>query len=409
MNKWPKFPFCFLIISFFLFFTFCSGQGDQESAANSYPDKSVNLLEDCQENRAESSDINCSSQKEEKWKESFYFVRDEISFEPSQDIYKFDQGLVWGRQGNAKEQALFLANLLRDEGEEVRIARGELSGDKASLLVESMFPERKDFDYSKDVLISFPAQDKKLIQAVKDHWWVQIYKNDQWLDLDPSFPEAKIGQAFVPLAETFDSFDEDFLSTVTISLEVEKGLFKKRKVLNPETETVLEWEGSIREVVNRPLALKIVASFQAADEEEEGGGLGGLFGGLSGGEKKASNKSKKIEVIYHTHLIIDQEEAEEGSFSQIIPTFSKQKDEESITKLILRFRLESPEGKVTNVERVLFQKNNLKQMPNYFQRHSILITGNDVLPEAWDKELKKVLEKNRLDSLKKGLEKRKKI
>ncbi|MFQ5721595.1 MAG: transglutaminase domain-containing protein, partial [Candidatus Aminicenantales bacterium] len=410
MNKWLKTSSCFLIVIFIFSLTFCSNRDLGKGSSNLSSDKPSStpavIVNDSQRDHPDFSAIDQSSQKEEKWKESFYFIRDEIRFEPSQDIYKFDQGLLWSRQGNAKEQALLLANLLRDEGEEVRIARGELSKDKASLLIEGIFPEKKNFGYSKDVLLSFPAQDRRLIQAVKDHWWVQIYKNDQWLDLDPSFPEAKIGQAFAPLAETFDSVDEDFFPTITISLEIEKGVFKKRKILNPETETVLEWEGSIKEVVNKPLTLKIVASFQTAEEEEEeSGGLGGLFGGLSGGEKKASDeKSKKIEVIYHAHLIVNQKEVEEGSFSQIIPASSKQKVKETITKVALNFQFENPEGTTTSIERLLFQKNKRSQRPDYVQRHSILITANDIPQEAWAKDLKKVLGKERLESLKKELE-----
>lgn len=406
MNNLQKFSYVFLAAIFLVFLASCSGKGQKENKATSSFAQSSDTLDNPEESNTDSEKIQLDEGTEEKWRESFSFVRDEIHFEPSTDIYEFGQGILWSRQGNAKEQAVYLADILGDEGEEVRFVRGKLDNDKAALLIGSMFPEKKDFSYNENVLISNPSQNKELVEAVRNHWWVQIFKKNQWIDLDPCFPDAEVGKAYASVEETFDNFDEDLLPKLTISLDVEKGQFKENRALNPETENVLEWEGTIQEVLDQPLTLKIIANFRAAKEEEEEKGLGGMFGDLAGREKKASGKkTKKFETIYQASLIINNEEKESSAFSQIVPGSSKQKEEEeTVTKLTLHFKMENYEGKTLDIDRILFEKQKENGNPRYFQRHSILITTNDIPKEAWEKDLKKVLAKEKLDELEKDLE-----
>ena len=218
---------------------------------------------------------------EEKWMETFLFVRDQIRFEPTTLILKSPQDVLWSRRGNAKEQALLLVELLREDCEEARYAFGTLDEEAARSLIQSMFPQTRDFSYNDDIPLSFPSQDRKLIEAVKKHCWTQIYKNDQWVDLDPSFPEAEVGQSYSSLENSDDEMDEDFFPELSIGLEIEKGRLKGDRVIDPEVESVFEWDGTLQEVANRPLNLKILANIQAVEEEGENT-MAGMLGGVGG-------------------------------------------------------------------------------------------------------------------------------
>jgi len=360
-------------------------------------------IENTQVNRPDSSIRESEKTSIKKWEDTFLFVRDQIRFEPKEVILKTSQGVLWSRKGNAREQALLLAQLLREDGEEVRYAFGSLDDDKARLLIKSMFPERRDFSYSDDVPLSYPSQKKELTEIVKNHCWVQISKNDQWIDLDPCFPDAEVGQAPANLEITSDYIDEEYLPNMVITLEVEKGRFEENRVFNPETESVFEWEETLQEISNQPLYLKIIANIQAEEEEEKKSPMGGLMGGLAG--RKSKDKSKKseiknVEYLASLHLIDD--ELDRGSFSQTIS--DEEEAEEGITKITLKFKMENLDREPMVFERPLFEKFKKDQQPHYFQRHSILITGNEIPMEAWERDLAKILDNEKLDELKKNLD-----
>ncbi len=340
---------------------------------------------------------------EENWMETFLFVRDQIRFEPTTLILKSPQDVLWSRSGNAKEQASLLVELLREDGEEARYASGSLEDETARSLIQSMFQQIREFSYNDDVPLSFPSQKRDLIQTVKKHYWVQIFKNDQWVDLDPCFPNAEAGQTYASLDNTDEEMDEAFFPEMSISLEIEKGRFRKNRVIDPDTEVIFEWEGTLQEISNQPLYLKILANIQAVEEEKGKSPMGGMLGGLGG--RKSSDKSKKSKektVEYLASLQLIDDELDQGSFSQ---TVSDEKEaEENITKIALKFRIENLGGEPLEVERLLFEKLEKDQQPHYFQRHSILITGGNLTGEAWEGDLTDFMDNTALDELKKNLD-----
>ena len=341
---------------------------------------------------------------EEKWKEAFVFVRDQTRFEPTTLILKSSQDVLWSRSGNAREQALLLADLLREDGEEVRYASGVLEDDKARVLIRSMFPLAREFSYGEDVPLSFPSQNKNLITAVQKHTWVQIFKNDRWVDLDPCFPDAEAGQTFASADKTYDDMDEDFFPRISLSLEVEKGRWEDKRVLDAEKDSVFQWEGTLRDIANQPLSLTILADIQA---KEEGGGqpspMGGILGGLGGRKSKDKGKQPEAKMVeYEAILHLAGDELDRGQFSHTVS--AEEKEEEEITRVSLQFQMESPDGKLLEVERLLFEKNEEDQLPHYFQRHSILISGGEIPDEAWTGDLSDFLDNQDRDELKKNLE-----
>ena len=339
----------------------------------------------------------------EKWMETFLFVRDQIRFEPTALILKSPQDVLWSRSGNAKEQALLLVELLREDDEEARYAFGSLEDDKTRSLIQSMFPQIRDFSYSDDIPLSSPSQKRGLIETVEKHCWVQVFKNDQWIDLDPCFPDAEVGQAYAYADNTDEEMDEDFFPEMSIALEVEKGRFEENQVFDQESETVFEWEGTLQEIANQSLYLKILANIQAVEEDEGKSPMGGMLGGLGGRkttDKGKKSKQKNVEYMASLHLVDD--ELDYGSFSQTVS--DEEEAEEAITKITIKFKMGNSEGEPMEVERILFEKLEKDQQPHYFQRHSILIAGSEIPEEAWEGDLTDFMDNKDLDELKKNLD-----
>jgi len=390
---------------------YCSKKSDRNSATNTSINQAINTEEDQTKNTTE---LALSTEKvslKEEWEESFVFVRDEIHFEPSPSVLKTNEGVLWGRRGNAVEQASLLAELLRENGAQARLAFGELDKSNALRLIDSMFPSRMDFDYHKDVLLSAPSEDRALSDSVRKHCWVQLSIDDRWIDLDPCFPDAEIGHAYASLDETSEDLDEDSLPELTILLEVERGKFSVDKIREPETIEIWEWSAPLHEALNRAMALKIVTDFRAIEgdeekKEESGSPMGGIMGGLAGGSKKEKTKKPaRVEALYEAILLLDNEEKVEGKFSQMIHAGEDEHEEmDTITTIQLRFKIDNLGRAPIEANRILFKKKDWDNNPHYFQRHSILITGNIIPLEAWEPDMKEALENKQLDSLKKTLE-----
>lgn len=66
------------------------------------------------------------------------FVRAQIAFQAYQGVLRGAQGTLVSRSGNAIDQSLLLAKLLKDAGFEARIVRGDLPPDDARVLLQSM-------------------------------------------------------------------------------------------------------------------------------------------------------------------------------------------------------------------------------------------------------------------------------
>jgi hypothetical protein len=328
------------------------------------------------------------------WEEAFKFVRDGISTEPSTFPLKTADGVRWGRSGNSLEKALFLAQLLQDNGITVQIAEGELDDQAAAKLVGSIFPAGKMFSYKKDVPVSIPVEDPRLIAAVKHHFWVQKADGDNWVDLDPSFPGAEPGQAFAPVQNTFEPTDEALKTRVSIVLEYTEADFG-------EPQPVLSWEGKMEEVANQPLSLTVVAEFQKAAEEseEEDEAAGGVFGALGGESSKKKKGETRETVSYNAALMLSGEGAADGQFSP---------GKGEIARLVLKMKFESLDEVVSESERILFERTEKRAEAPIFQRHAILIAPNRIPAEVWQNRLNAVSDKNLLADVKSQVEQIKK-
>ena len=71
------------------------------------------------------------------------FVTEEIYFEQYPGLLRGAQGTLMARAGNALDQAVLLATLLKDAGRDARIARVTLGPEQAALLIRQMNVERR--------------------------------------------------------------------------------------------------------------------------------------------------------------------------------------------------------------------------------------------------------------------------
>lgn len=189
----------------------------------------------------------------------FGFVRDEISYESYLGSLRGARGALWSRAGNALDQASLLVALLRASGISARYARGELSNAEARILVASMFPAptRVSGFLPAGVTPADPENDAALLQETRDHDWVQLDTGGGFVDADPSFGDAQLGDTFAAETETYVEVADSRRHHATLRVLVERAQpfagFLGASVLG-ETN-VLDGTFTSAELVGRPLSL----------------------------------------------------------------------------------------------------------------------------------------------------------
>ena len=203
------------------------------------------------------------------------WVADHIAPERYDGVLKGARGAYLTGRGNSADQALLLANLLRDAGVDTRFATCDTAetpdddrppaieldraesiaahvsdpGLRAAILAlprryaEQRRTTQRDAAELAEALalVPFPpwAPPEPAPEEPKPHVWVQVGVSDSWSDLDPS---TSTGRAPCDAAETFDALPEAMFHRVRISLALE------------------QWMG---EALTRPVAL--TAEFATAD------------------------------------------------------------------------------------------------------------------------------------------------
>ena len=270
----------------------------------------------------------------------FQWVRDNTTLVPYQGVLRGPTGVLMDRMGNSLDRALLLAELLRATGATVRLAHGQLTpeqalaiakhgqalptrppsssspGDDAAAIatqaagrqldtarlskaVEQMadatrtltqrFQQRVDqqtaglartFAAPATLTATHAAAD---VEALRDHWWVQVQQERQWLDLDPSVSDAGPGRTVVGATEVVapTAVPQALYHDVAIRVVIERWssgrleeataleqrlrpleLFGQRIVLRHEA---INWPSNLP-VEGDEAAARLLAAFQAQQE-----------------------------------------------------------------------------------------------------------------------------------------------
>ena len=234
---------------------------------------------------------------------AFAFVRDRIGFDPYRGVLRGAEGTLAAQAGSAADRAELLGSLLRAMDFTTQFAFADLDAATADRLVERSLqtPEsplegptafdsidrslaqtivpraRRDFALLTDALgdsIAAIPGDPETADAEESlrHTWVQLERDGQWVDLDPSFGDAAFGTPLVTASATADEIPPEERATVTIRVHAENlvdGAIVEQVVL----EQTLDAAAAARS--------QVLLAFQPA-----GGGGGGLLGGgdlLGGG------------------------------------------------------------------------------------------------------------------------------
>jgi hypothetical protein len=195
---------------------------------------------------------------------AFALVRDSTGFDPYAGELRGPYGTLAARAGNSLDRALLLKRLLDVMLVPSRLVRGTLDDTTAAALVARSFqPPAKPLSSVPideqetgpfDSIVSRARRDYALLRgalgdrlskmdgaanaqalaATKDHFWVQMAFGAQWVDLDPSMPDAQPGQTLTQPQQFLDSVPEELQQTVTIRVLAEtlsNGLLSESPVL----------------------------------------------------------------------------------------------------------------------------------------------------------------------------------
>lgn len=214
----------------------------------------------------------------------FEWVRDNTFWVPYQGSLRGATGVLMDRLGSSLDRALLLGTLLSSAGEQVRIAKAQLTDDQANDLWTEIQKTRntrdslqaaqveydenridtiakrldldtqelqqgiqqlsrlnsKDEDEAKkrvekqtEMLMETLNQNRewddesskqRFVEALRIHWWIQYKTEEGWIDLDPLERSHRPGEILTEPDETFglEELDEELFHQLTIRVVVEQ-------------------------------------------------------------------------------------------------------------------------------------------------------------------------------------------
>jgi hypothetical protein len=204
----------------------------------------------------------------------FAYVHDRVRTEIYRGVLRGGRGTLTGGAGNAWDQALLLAAMLRHQGREVRFARAHLTPQMAARIVDRMFTDAgrprgtvgqplqipdslqkrgratlaqiqtnwqraqtdllEALDRAHLPLGDAATSEQTLESEAADHLFVEYHEGDRWIALDP-IATAAPGAPVAPAGEFFPEVPDSFYHHVTIRVMIEERRDQK-----------LEWKEALR-------------------------------------------------------------------------------------------------------------------------------------------------------------------
>lgn len=286
--------------------------------------------------------------------EIFGAVSTRVRFEPYAGILRGAEGTALAQAGNALDQSVLLARLLRLQGYEVRFVRGSLTDRNRDVLVRGMYPPDIPAGSSSQEFAPFDAYaDPLLRRLVADHYWLEIRQGDSWLPLDPSFPRAAVGEAYGVAEERMAQPGRE--ASVLLAIRY------KRQFASGATELVDETEERVADIALRPISLQQVMTPLAEPpaEGENKSPLGAFGGALSGksapdtAEPSAATPQPRIVGAAREWRFVVPGRGRTSGKSLVL----RQRRDSAIAREWLEFDILSPGMQPRTVTRTLFQAN----------------------------------------------------
>ena len=209
--------------------------------------------------------------------EAFDEVARRVRFEPYAGIQRGARGTARAQAGNAIDQALLLAEILRASRYETRLVHGSLPPENAAALLRGLYPPRVPSGTFDGVYLPYDVTaDAELVALVRDHYWVEVNQGSTWLPLDPSFPRARIGEAYGTATDRFAEPPADLYQRIEFAWEID----------TPDrgAQQVARWGGTVAALGLQPISLVVDAiPASAAQPPIVQPSAGGLFGGALSG------------------------------------------------------------------------------------------------------------------------------
>jgi hypothetical protein len=141
----------------------------------------------------------------------FFYVRDNISFEPYEGNQRGVRGTLISRSGNSVDQAALLRELLEMEKIPARYAFGRLSAADAALRLRGTVGSATlaGRGLPPKTSVTDPSKDRAVLNAARSAVWVEAQVKGKWVPLDPSNPSAIYGVAPTVKSGASDGIPEE--------------------------------------------------------------------------------------------------------------------------------------------------------------------------------------------------------
>ena len=181
---------------------------------------------------------------------AFEFVRDSIAFDAYPGVLRGVEGTLAARAGNAWDRALLLRTLLDDMMLSTRLATGRLDDATAERVARRVLEPvavpledgrgvaesqvrlgavtdraTRDYGLLREALGDRVGDMRSLVvddlvPDVRDHVWVQVRWGTEWLDLDPTLPDAVPGTTLTAATATTSEVPDERIDRVTLRVLV---------------------------------------------------------------------------------------------------------------------------------------------------------------------------------------------
>ncbi|MCJ7837674.1 MAG: hypothetical protein MUP61_00475 [Burkholderiales bacterium] len=304
-----------------------------------------------------------------------------IRYEPYAGVLRGPRATALARGGNAADQALLLAELLRAKGYRVRFAFGTLEGENLNTLIRGLYPpDVPAMEVPENFSPFDPTNDAELRRLGADHVWLELDQgNDTWLPLDPAFPRAKVGEAYAEAGDRADQLPATLYHRLRVSAH--------ESYVDGDQRELGNIEGTVAELAFQPLGFIAVGTRMIRTEPKKAQrGAADMFGGALAGETAAPKEETVAFKPGPAGTLYKRVFRLAGKIVNTSDTLVLDADPQAkIGREWLRFEFSGPGGENRVVERDIYAYDgpgNDTGRPLYYRRYNIGLLSGPLDPEA---------------------------